>query len=82
MNYIEDTNSFDNFVSTTKELREDQLLSVFNNGDFKSSKRLSEILLKKDQTNCLAFNILGLSESSLGQKNIAEEIFLKGIFLT
>ena len=55
-------------------------MSAFNNGDFKSSKRLSEILLKKDQTNCLAFNILGLSESSLGQKNIAEEIFLKGIF--
>ena len=80
MNYIENNNSFDNFVLATKELSEDQLLSTFNNGDFKSSKRLSEILLKKDQTNCLAFNILGLSESSLGQKNIAEEIFLKGIF--
>lgn len=80
MNYIESNNSFDNFVSATEELSEDQLLSAFNNGDFKSSKRLSEILLKKDQTNCLAFNILGLSESSLGQKNIAEEIFLKGIF--
>ena len=80
MNYIESNNSFDNFVSATEELSEDQLLSAFNNGDFKSSKRLSEILLKKDQTNCLAFNILGLSESSLGQKDIAEEIFLKGIF--
>ena len=80
MNYIENTKSFDNFVSATKELNEDQLLSTFNNGDFKSSKRLSEILLKKDQTNCLAFNILGLSESSLGQKDIAEKTFLKGIF--
>ena len=80
MNYIENNNSFNNFVPATEELSEDQLLSTFNNGDFKSSKRLSEILLKKDQTNCLAFNILGLSESSLGQKNIAEEIFLKGIF--
>ena len=79
MNYIENNNSFNNFVSATKELSEDQLLSTFNNGDFKSSKRLSEILLKKDQTNCLAFNILGLSESSLGQKDIAEKIFLKGI---
>ena len=80
MNYIENNNSFNNFVSDTEELSEDQLFSTFNNGDFKSSKRLSEILLKKDQTNCLAFNILGLSESSLGQKDIAEKTFLKGIF--
>ena len=80
MNYIENNNSFNNFVSDTEELSEDQLLSIFNNGDFKSSKRLSEILLKKDQTNCIAFNILGLSESSLGQKDFAEKTFLKGIF--
>ena len=48
MNYIEDTKSFDNFFLATKELNEDQLLSAFNNKDFKSSKRLSEILLKKE----------------------------------
>ena len=73
MNYIENNNSINNFVSATKELGEYQLFSTFNNGDFKSSKRLSEILLKKDQTNCIAFNILGLSESSLGQKDFAEK---------
>ena len=37
----ENNNSFNNFVSDTEELSEDQLLSTFNNGDFKSSKRLS-----------------------------------------
>ena len=44
MNYIENNNSFDNFVLATKELSEDQLLSTFNNGDFKSSKRLSDTI--------------------------------------
>ena len=79
MNYIENNNSFNDFVSDTEELSEDQLLSTFNNGDFKSSKRLSEILLKKDQTNCIAFNILGLSESSLRQKETAQKKYLKAI---
>ena len=53
MNYIQNNNSFDNFVSATKELSEDHLLSAFNNGDFKSSKRLSEILLKKIKQTAL-----------------------------
>ena len=46
----------------------------------KFSKRLSEILLKKIKKTALAFNILGLSDSALNQKDEAEKTFLKGIF--
>ena len=53
-----------------------ELLSFYNNGDFKNVILLAKKIIEKEHKNYNAYNFLGLAYRSIGENSMAEKVFL------